>query len=198
MGQKPSLNETLHQCVYGRDKEGVAQIFRDHASDINSSVLDDKIYYQLILQQWDSDTLCRFAKLANDDQLAILIAGAVLHSHVVPLAPLFELMRDRERTIEQHQLKHLFLAVCERENMDAVRVFIDNKCYDPSDARPIRAVVRAQLNKSRVNEELLEMILSAHPQQIDNVQSIRTKYLSDAKNDEVRKVIDNHLFKYVP
>ncbi|KAH9598573.1 hypothetical protein LSM04_004541 [Trypanosoma melophagium] len=198
MGQKPTLNATLQQCVYGRDKEGLAQIFRDHESDINSSVLDEKIYCQLILQQWDSDTVSKFAKLANDDQLAVLMATAVLQSHVVPLAPLFGLMRDRERTIERHQLQYLFLTLCERENVDGVRAFIKYKCYDPSDCRPIRAVVRAQLNKSRVNEELLEMVLSAHPQQIDNVQYVRTKFLSEAKNDEVRKIIDGHLFNYVP
>ncbi|KEG11219.1 hypothetical protein DQ04_02841010 [Trypanosoma grayi] len=198
MGQKQSLSDSLHRYVYNHDKEGVAQFLQTHESDMKPGRLEDKVFVELILQQWDSDTVLRFAEAATDDQLAVLVATAVLQNHVVPLAPLFERMENRERVIEQHHLKHLFLTACERENIDAVRVFITNKTYDPSDRRPLRAVVRAQLVKSVVNEELLKMVMSTHPHQADNVEYIRKHCLSDAKSEEVRKIVEDRLFNYIP
>ncbi|RNF27253.1 uncharacterized protein Tco025E_00444 [Trypanosoma conorhini] len=198
MGQQPSLNFALRQHIYNRDNEGLTEFLRSHEGELSEACMDEAIYVELIGRQWDSDTIHRFAKFANDKQLAVLIATAILQSHVVPLAPLFGLMRDRERTIEQCHLKHLFLIACERENVDAVRAFIANRCFDPSDRRPVRAVLRAQLSKSVVNEELVKLVLAAHPLQTDNVEYIRNNCLAAAKSDQVRKAVDDFLFNYIP
>ncbi|ESL08788.1 hypothetical protein TRSC58_03504 [Trypanosoma rangeli SC58] len=198
MGQKQSLNDVLRQYIYNRDNDGLTEFLRAHEAELSAASMDEVIYVELIGRQWDSNTIYRFAKFASDKHLAVLIATAILHSHAVQLAPLFELMRDRKRTIEEYHLKHLFLTACERENVDAVRAFIANKCFDPSDRRPVRAVLRAQLSKSSVNEELVKLVLAACPLQTDNVEYIRNHCLATAKSDGVRKVVDDLLFNYIP
>ncbi|KAF8278804.1 hypothetical protein TcBrA4_0107220 [Trypanosoma cruzi] len=197
MGQKQSLNASLHRYIYNHDTDGLMRFLDAHEAELSNACMDENIYVELVQRQWDTATIYRFAKFANDQQLAVLIATAVLCSHLIPIAPIFELMQDCKRTIEQYHLKHLFLIACERENVDAVRAFIANKCYDPTDRRPVRAVLRAQLNKSVVNEELVKMVLAAHPLQTDNVEYIRNKCLSTAKNEGVHKMVDDLLVEYV-
>ncbi|KAG8341316.1 hypothetical protein ERJ75_001163400 [Trypanosoma vivax] len=195
MGQKQSAVQTVHQLVYNKEHSELASFLSKCDVGLVPGSLDDSTFVELIRQSWDAETIFRLAKLGNDRQIALLVASAVVHDHPLPLEPLFAMMRDRDRAVEAHHLKHLFLTACERGNVSAVRAFIANKCFDPSDSRPVRAVVCAQLIKAVADTELLQMLLETHPVKVDDLNYLLGTCLPNAEHGEVKTAIEQILLK---
>ncbi|AAZ12228.1 uncharacterized protein TEOVI_000354300 [Trypanosoma equiperdum] len=193
MGQKPSITTLLRQCIYNQDTDGFRALIGEHENELIPGCLEDNIFVEVITKKCEPEIVDTVVKLANENQLASLVATAVLYDHSLPLGPLFGMMKERERTIEEHQLKYLFLTLCERGRTEAVRVFVENKCYDPSDPRPLRAVVRGQLKNPNVDTDLLMLVLSSHAPQPDDVKCLIETYLAEAENGDVRKVVEKCL-----
>nr|CCC91314.1 conserved hypothetical protein [Trypanosoma congolense IL3000] len=193
MGQQLSISAQIRKCMYNQDMNGLRMLLSRPSDGPISGSLEDNIFVEAIVLNCDTDIVTALVKLANDDQLTLLIATAVLYDYPVPLEIFFNSITNRERAIEEHHLKHLFLTLCERERTEAVRVFIENECYDPCDSRCLRAVVRGQLKKATVDTDLLKLVKSSHPMEPDEVRNLVDTYRDEAHNDEVLRIVEGCL-----
>lgn len=192
--QSQSFNSKLHECLVNSNKDRLAVLME--SPDFNSASMSPGLYVDLIQRQWDSKTIMAFAQHASDDQLATLTATAILQMHVLPLKPVFDLMKDREATIERNKLKPLFLTACDHVDLVAVQALVDAGCFDPSDSRAITTVFRRELDKSAPEEALLELVLRVCPGHHECADYLLSTILPTSKNEATRAKMETLLKAY--
>lgn len=196
MGQSVSFSEQVELAICNSDRRTLENLME--RPEFNSSVITLNILVELIQKSWSSEVIYKFACLANDDQLATLLSTAILHNHVLSLAKIFSLMKTPTDTIRKHHLKDLFLTVCDRENLPAVRDLIQFQCYDPTDERPLVVVFRTVMRKKYACDEgLLDAVSKALPNHADAAEYLLKCLEVEVKNEDKKKLLEEKLKNYI-
>lgn len=196
MGQQQSFSQQVHVAICNSEKDKLNALMA--APEFTAEVIDVQMLVELVQKQWSSDVICKFASLASDDQLASLVATAILHNHVVSLVDIFSKMDAPASTIEKNHLKDLFLTVCDRGNLEAVRALIQYQAYDPLDERPIITVFRTAMRKNHgVDEALLDAVLQALPHHDEAAQYLLDCLPLETKKEEVKILLEGKLKRYI-
>ncbi|KPI85901.1 hypothetical protein ABL78_5033 [Leptomonas seymouri] len=195
MGQSQSYHDKLHECVCNNDVEQMKVLRQD--PEFKSENFSDHMFVDLVERRWDPATVMAFAEHANDHQLAIVVSTAVLHSSVLPLAPVFHLMKDSTATIRQEHLDELFMTACDHVDTEAVKAMIEAKCFDAADGRPIVTVVRRELNKVAPDDELVQAVLDALPGQEASVKYLLDTCIPKAKVEATKAMLEGKLKNYL-
>lgn len=185
----------VHQCLVNGDRERLNGLTKQ--KEFTMAAFPADIYVDLIQLRCSNDTIMLFASGATDDNLAVLIATAILQAHVVPLGPLFELMKDAKGAIEKHKLAALFLTVCDHEDTDAVKAMIRNRAFDPAEGRAITTVFRRQCDRSALDKELLSVVLDSHPGHKDIAVFLMENCVASAKHTASKDVMTELLEAYM-
>ncbi|GET89389.1 hypothetical protein, conserved [Leishmania tarentolae] len=195
MGQRQSFEEKLHQCVCNNNVEQMKELIQQ--PEFSGENMNDIMFLDLVERCWDTATTMAFATHANDHQLAILVSTAIMHSSVLSLGSLFDLMKDVSATIEREHLDELFMTACDRMDTEAVRAMLTVNCFDPTDGRPIATVVRRELNKVAPDEELIHLVLDALPGHEDVATYLLEKCVPTAKHEATKTMLTTKLKNYV-
>ncbi|KAL7709913.1 hypothetical protein N2W54_003118 [Lotmaria passim] len=195
MGQQQSFQDKLHECLCNSNLEQMKLLIQQ--PEFTSENVNDHMYVDLVERHWDSATIMAFAERANDHQLAILVSTTIVHSNVLPLGPVFKLMKDRAGTIQREHLDELFLTACDHVDTEAVKAMIAAKCLVATDGRPIVTVVRRELNKLVPDEELIQIVLDALPRHEESVNYLLKTCVPAAKNEATRAMLQKKLEAYL-
>ncbi|KAG5501789.1 hypothetical protein JKF63_04058 [Porcisia hertigi] len=195
MGQRQSFEEKLHECVCNNSVERMKELIQQ--PEFVGENMNDKMFVDLVERRWNADTTMAFAKHATDRQLALLVSTAIIHSSVLPLGPLFDLMKDAPATIRLEHLDELFMTACDHIDTEAVKAMLAAKCFDSTDGRPIVIVVRRELSKVAPDEELIQLILDALPGHDDSVTYLLETCVPTAKNETTKAMLTEKLQNYL-
>lgn len=196
MGQQLSLNEKIHVAICNCERDVLQKLMAQ--PEFTSDILDVNMMVELIHKQWENEVIYQFAAMASDDQLASLIATAILHNCVISLDKLFSMMKAPAATIEKHHLKELFLTVCDRGNTEAVNELIQHQCYDPQDERPIVVVFRTAMRKNYgIDTELLDVVLKALPNHPEAANYLLSCVKDETKKEDVKELVESKLKEYL-
>ncbi|CAC9495834.1 conserved hypothetical protein [Leishmania infantum JPCM5] len=195
MGQRQSFEAKLHECVCNNNLEQMKELIRQ--PEFVGENMNDTMFLDLVERCWDPATTMAFAKHANDHQLAILVSTAIIHSRVLPLGLLFDLMKDASATIRDEHLDELFTTACDHIDTEAVKAMLSVNCFDPTDGRPIVTVVRRELSKMVPDEELVQLVLDALPGHEDAATYLLETCVPTAKNEATKAMLTTKLKNYV-
>ncbi|KPA86730.1 hypothetical protein ABB37_00815 [Leptomonas pyrrhocoris] len=195
MGQSQSFEEKLHECVCNNNLEQMKSLIQQ--PEFKSENVNDHMFVDLVERRWDPATIMAFAELANDHQLAILVSTTILHSGVLPLTPVFKLMKDSAATIRQEHLDELFMTACDHVDTEVVTAMIAAKCFDAADGRAIVTVVRRELNKAAPDEELVQVVLDALPGQQESARYLLETHIPKGKNEATKAILQEKLQRYL-
>jgi hypothetical protein len=195
MGQQQSFQDQLHECVCNSNLEQMKTLLQ--RPEFTSENLNDHMFVDLVERRWDPATIMAFAKQANDHQLGILVSTTILHSSVLPLTPVFKLMKNRVATIKQEHLDELFMTACDHVDTDAVKAMIAAECFIPTDGRAIVTVVRRELDKVAPDGELVQVVLDALPGHEESVKYLLETCVPKAKKEATKAMLQEKLEKYL-
>lgn len=195
MGQQQSFQAKLHECLCNNGVEQMKAL--QQQPEFTSENISDAMFVELVDRRWDPATTMAFAKLANDRQLAILVSACIMHSSVLPLGPLFALMKDAPTTIREAHLDELFMTAVDHVDTDAVKAMVEAKCFDATDGRPIVTVVRRELGKMAPDEELVQIVLDALPGHRDSATYLLETCVPKAKSEATKAALTAKLNKYL-
>lgn len=196
MGQTVSFADKVELAICNSDRQELERLMAQ--PEFNSSAITVNILVELIQKQWSSEVIYKFATLANDDQVATLLSTAILHNHVLSLEKLFELMKTPSTTIGKHHLKDLFLTLCDRGNVPAVKDLIQFQCYDPKDERPLTVVFRSAMRKKYgIDEELLDVVAEAVPNHTETAVYLLQCLEEEVKNEDTKNLLERKLKAYM-
>eukprot|EP00796_Vickermania_ingenoplastis_P009169 gene9169-6448_t len=196
MGQQASLSDKVHLAICNSEKDTLANLMAQ--PEFTPEMVDVRMMVELIQKQWDNEVIYKFADLASDDQLASLVATAILHNHVISLDKLFSKMQEPSATIERHHLRELFYTVCDRANLEAVKSLVQHQCYDPQDDRPLVTVFRTAMRKNfAVDEELLDLVMQALPGQTEAARYLLERLPEESKREETKELLKSKLERYL-
>lgn len=195
MGQQQSFQDKLHECLCNNNLE-LMKTLRQQPEFVSANV-NDHMFVDLVERRWDSATTMAFAERATDHQLAILVSTSIMHSNVLPLKPVFELMKDRAGTIQAEHLDELFMTACDHIDTEAVKAMIEAKCFNPQDGRPIVTVVRRELSKVAPDEELVQLVLDALPGHAEQANYLLETCLPKARSETTKAMLQEKLEAYL-
>lgn len=195
MGQQQSYTERLHESLCNKNKARLDDLM-DMPEFVSANITAD-ILLELLERNYDNATVKRFADIADDDQLALLVSFCILYVNACDFSYLFEHMRNRRDTIGRHHLQSLFMTVCDRADVDAMEVMIKYGCYDATDERVLRAIFRTEMVKSSVNERALRLVMQSHPGHRQSAQFLLDSCPVIVKNTAIRDTLTAMLKEYV-
>lgn len=197
MGQQQSqtLSYRFHECICNKDTAGLEALLE--SMDSQSEPLDDTVFVELVERQWEPSMVMKVAKVASDDNIAVLLSTAILHTSTLPIADMFALLKDPARTIESRQLKPLFIVACDHEDLNAVKALIQYKCYDADDARALTTIVRRQMNKTAPDIEFIELVMKTLPGKTEAANYLLTNASTFSKTEETAARITKVLKAYL-
>lgn len=195
MGQRQSFQEKLHECLCNNNLEQMKSFIQQ--PEFVSDILTDHMFVDLVERRWDSATTMAFAERANDHQLSILISTSIMHSNVLPLTPVFKLMKNRSETIQQEHLDELFMTACDHVDTEAVKAMIEAECFNAADGRPIVTVVRRELSKVAPDAELVQIVLDALPGHEESVHYLLESCVPKARSEVTKAMLQEKLESYL-
>ncbi|KAG5499468.1 hypothetical protein JIQ42_04941 [Leishmania sp. Namibia] len=195
MGQRQSFEAKLHECVCNNNLEQMKELIQQ--PEFSRENMNDTMFADLVERCWDPATTMAFAKHANDHQLAILVSTAIIHSSVLPLGSLFDLMKDAPATIRNEHLDELFMTACDHVDTEAVKAMVAAKCFDSTDGRPIVTVVRRELGKVAPDEELVQLVLDALPGHEESATYLLETCVPMSKSEATKAMLTTKLKNYL-
>ncbi|KAG5476332.1 hypothetical protein LSCM1_04034 [Leishmania martiniquensis] len=195
MGQRQSFEAKLHECLCSNNAERMKELLQQ--PEFVGENMNDMMFVDLVERCWDPATTMEFAKHASDHQLAILVSTAIMHSSVLPLGSLFELMTDAPVTIRTEHLDELFMTACDHVDSEAVKAMLAANCFDSTDGRPIVTVVRRELCKMAPDEELIQLVLDALPGHKDSATYLLEACVPLSKNAATKAMLTTKLKHYL-
>lgn len=195
MDKSNKFNQQLHICLCNTKREELLRL--TESPEFVAANMDVHLYVELIQLRWDSAVIMKFVQIADDEQLATLIATSILQAHVTQLSPLFALMKDVPAAIAQRQMKPLLRIACDHEDLDAVQALVLYKCMDPRDSRPLLTVVRKEAGRSVPRMELVQAVLLSHPGHTEAAQYALDNWVAESKYPEAQAKLQKALNAYI-